>query len=114
MSTVVKAYNRGREDVKILKEALKQTRSVLTSKQSGLKKLWLAKIEAEESLRILKVVEYVKVHKKSRSNKFTTEIYIPFVQDAPMKIKKYIQQRKYMSAVLTLNKSMRNMFSEVR
>ena len=64
MSEVVKAYNLGREDIRILRTSLAETQSVLTSKKSGqvsLKELWCKKAEIQETARILRDLEFVKV-----------------------------------------------------
>ncbi len=95
MSDVILEYNKGREDIKVLKESLSEIKSVLMSKKSGqisLKELWMKKIEAEESLRILKDLESLK--------------------DTKVKISRLFQQKKYFNAVITLNKSFELMFSE--
>ena len=95
MSDVILEYNKGREDIKVLKESLSEIKSVLMSKKSGqisLKELWMRKIEAEESLRILKDLESLK--------------------DTKVKISRLFQQKKYFNAVLTLNKSFELMFGE--
>lgn len=64
MSDVVKEYTRGRDDIRGLRKSLNETQSVLTSKKTGqipLKELWLKKVEVEESLRMVKLLESVKV-----------------------------------------------------
>lgn len=64
MSDVVKEYTRGRDDIRGLRKSLNETQSVLTSKKTGqipLKELWLKKVEVEESLRMVKELESVKV-----------------------------------------------------
>lgn len=95
MTEVVKSYNAGRNDIKVLRTSLDETKSVLTAKKSGqipLKELWLKKAEIQETARILKDLEYVK--------------------DAPLKVQRFIQQRRYLSAVMTINKAMLLMFNE--
>jgi hypothetical protein len=95
MTEVVKSYNAGRKDIQILRTSLDETKSVLTAKKSGqipLKDLWLKKAEIQETARILKDLEYVK--------------------DAPLKVQRFIQQRRYLSAVMTINKAMLLMFNE--
>ena len=64
MSEVVKSYNQGREDIRMLRTSLDETQSVLTSKKSGqvsLRDLWCKKAEIQETSRILRDLEYVKV-----------------------------------------------------
>ena len=64
MTEVVKSYYHGREDIRVLRKSLAETQSVLTSKKMGqipLRELWLKKAEMEESLRIMKDVDYIKV-----------------------------------------------------
>ncbi len=64
MSDVVKEYMHGRADIQGLRKSLNETQSVLTSKKSGqipLKELWLKKVEVEESLRIVRELESLKV-----------------------------------------------------
>ena len=64
MTEVVKVYSQGRDDISMLRTKLQETKSVLTSKKSGqipLRELWLKKTEIEETLRILKNLEFIKV-----------------------------------------------------
>ena len=64
MGEVVREYSRGREDIRALRKALFETKSVLTARKSGqipLKELWLKKVELEESLRMVKELETLKV-----------------------------------------------------
>jgi hypothetical protein len=70
MTDVVKEYIRGRDDTQALRDALLETKSVLTAKKSGqisMKELWLKKKELEESLRILNDLEWLKASGKSFS-----------------------------------------------
>eukprot|EP01034_Spumella_vulgaris_P039214 gene39214-48435_t len=95
MSDVVKEYSRGRQDIQGLRKSLVETQSVLTSKKSGqipLKELWLKKVELEESLRIVRELETLK--------------------NAPHRVQRFVQQKRYLTAVTTLNKAITNMFSE--
>eukprot|EP01038_Epipyxis_sp_PR26KG_P015066 gene15066-20273_t len=95
MSDVIREYNRGRADIKELRSSLMETESVLTSRKSGqisLKELWLKKVEVEESLRMVRELENLK--------------------NSPHKIQRLIQQRRYLSAVNSLNKCISNMFNE--
>lgn len=64
MTDVIKTYTKGREDIRELRSSLDETKSVLTSKKSGqipLRELWLRKFEVEETIRILKHIEFIKV-----------------------------------------------------
>ncbi len=64
MTEVVRAYTAGRDDIGVLRKSLEETQDVLMAKKTGqisLKELWLKKAEAEESLRILKDVEFIRV-----------------------------------------------------
>jgi len=95
MTDVVKEYNRGREDVRVLRRSLSETTGVLTSKRNGqisMKDLWLKKVEAEESLRIMKDLEFLK--------------------ETPLRLQRLMQQRRFLSAVLNLNKATVIMFGE--
>lgn len=95
MTEVVKEYNRGREDVRGLRKSLVETTGVLTSRKSGqisMKDLWLKKVEAEESLRIIKDLELLK--------------------ETPLRLQRLMQQRRYLSAVVSLNKATVIMFGE--
>ena len=92
---VIKSYNNEKEDIKKLRECLKETQTVLTAKKSGqipIKDLWLRKVEATESLRILNDLEYLK--------------------DANLRIQRFIAEKKYLSAVINLNKAINLMFNE--
>lgn len=95
MSAVVHEYNKGREDIKILRDSLLETKDVLTAKKIGqisLKELWSNKVEIEQSLRIIKDIEALK--------------------DANLQINRLISQKKFLSAVLGLNRSLELMFNE--
>jgi hypothetical protein len=95
MTEVVKSYNAGRKDILTLRTSLDETKSVLTAKKSGqipLKELWLKKAEIQETARILKDLEFVK--------------------DAPLKVARLLQQRRYLSAVMTINRATMIMFNE--
>lgn len=64
MSEVVKEYTRGQEEVKSLRFALGETQKVLTAKQNGqtsLRELWGRRVEVQESLRMVKELEELKV-----------------------------------------------------
>ena len=92
---VIKSYKTGKDDINKLRECLKETQSVLTAKKSGqipIKDLWSRKVEAAESLRILNDLEYLK--------------------DANLRIQRFIQEKKYLSAVINLNKAINLMFNE--
>ena len=95
MSEVLRSYNKNREDIKTLRNSLYEVQHVLTQRKQGqipLKELWLQKIEAEESLRILDNLERLR--------------------DAPIQVLKCIQQRRYVSAVNTLMTAIDNMFHD--
>ena len=95
MTEVVKEYNRGREDVRSLRKSLSETTGVLTAKKNGqisMRDLWLKKVEAEESLRIMRDLEFLK--------------------ETPLRLQRLMQQRRYLSAVLNLNKATFIMFGE--
>jgi len=95
MTEVVKEYNRGREDVRGLRRSLSETTGVLTSKRNGqisMRDLWLKKVEAEQSLRIMKDLEFLK--------------------ETPLRLQRLMQQRRFLSAVLNLNKATTLMFGE--
>lgn len=64
MSEVVKEYSRGQEEIKSLRNALEETQKVLTAKKSGqtsLRDLWTRKVELQESLKLVKELEDLKV-----------------------------------------------------
>ena len=65
MNEVVKSYTKGREEIRHLRRSLLDSREVLTSKKSSsgssLRKLWVRKSELEETLRIIKNIEFLKV-----------------------------------------------------
>lgn len=64
LSEVVKEYTRGRDEIKVLKKSLEETKSVLTAKKTGqisLKDLWLKKVELQETLRLVRDLEELKV-----------------------------------------------------
>lgn len=66
MSEVVREYTRGREDIQGLRKSLSETQAVLTAKKQGqvpLKDLWVKKVELQESLRMVKELESLKVFK---------------------------------------------------
>jgi hypothetical protein len=95
MSAVVHEYNKGRENIKILRDSLLETKDVLTAKKIGqvsLKELWSNKVEIEQSLRIIKDIEVLK--------------------DTHLQINRLIYQKKFLSAVLGLNRSVELMFNE--
>ena len=95
MSSVIKEYNSGREDIRGLRQSLAETEQVLTARKSGqlsMKEMWLKKVEAEESLRILRDLEYLK--------------------DATPRIHRLVVHRHYYSAVSNLNRATELMFGE--
>jgi exocyst complex component 4 len=95
MSDVVKEYNKGRDEIQTLRSSLQETTNVLLSKKSGqitLRELWAKKVELEESLRILGEVETLR--------------------DAPLRVQRMVQQRRYLSAVTVLTRAIRIMFGE--
>ena len=95
MTDVVKVYKNGMDDIKGLQSSLEETKTVLTAKKSGqisMRELWLKKKELEEAMRIMGDIEWLK--------------------DSPLKIQRLIQQKRYLNAVIRLNKSMELMFSE--
>ena len=64
MSEVVREYTRGRDDIQGLRKSLFETQAVLTAKKVGqvpLKELWQKKVELQESLRMVKDLESLKV-----------------------------------------------------
>ncbi len=95
MTDVLKAYSHGRSDVQELRRSLAETQEVLTAKKSGqmsMKDLWLKKIEAEQSLKLLRDVE--------------------LLRDVSPVINRMAHRRKYFSAVKKLNHSISIMFSD--
>lgn len=98
MGDVIEKYKKSKDDILLLQQQLLETKSVLTARQTGssnlvsLKELWLQKAEYEESLRILNELERLKA--------------------APMKVERYLKDKKYLNAVLTLNAGIENMFNE--
>jgi hypothetical protein len=65
MSDVVKEYTRGQEEIRALRVALGETQKVLTAKKIGqvsLRELWIKRVEVQESLRIVKMLEQLKVN----------------------------------------------------
>ena len=106
MSDVINEYTKGRDDVRSLRSSLQEIKSVLMSKKTGqlktgekakdnrfsLKLLWMRKIEAEETLRILQDLESLK--------------------ESKLRIQRMIQQKRYLSAVGTFNKALAILFSE--
>ncbi len=66
MSEVVKEYSRGQEEIRSLRQALSETQKVLTAKkvgQTSLRDLWARKVELQESLKLVKELEELKVIK---------------------------------------------------
>ena len=64
MSEVVREYTRGRDDIQGLRKSLAETQAVLTAKKVGqvpLKELWQKKVELQETLRMVKDLESLKV-----------------------------------------------------
>lgn len=64
MSEVVREYTRGRDDIQGLRKSLFETQAVLTAKKNGqipLKELWQKKVELQETLRMVKDLESLKV-----------------------------------------------------
>jgi len=95
MTAVVREYSRGQDEITSLRQALLETKSVLTAKKSGqlaMKDLWLKKKELDETMRILKDLEWLK--------------------DSPLRIHRLIQQKRYYNAVGRLNKALERMFSD--
>lgn len=95
MSEVVREYSRGREDIQGLRRSLFETQSVLTAKKVGqvpLKELWLKKVELQETLRMVRELEYLK--------------------STPHKVQRLMQQKRYLSAVQNLTKAISSMFGE--
>jgi hypothetical protein len=95
MTNVVNEYNSGKDDVRNLRQSLAETQQVLTAKKSGqmsMKELWLKKKEAEESLRILRDLEYLK--------------------DVGPRIHRLVTHRHYYAAVCNLNHATHLMFGE--
>lgn len=95
MSEVVREYSRGREDIQGLRRSLFETQSVLTAKKVGqvpLKELWLKKVELQETLRMVRELEYLK--------------------STPHKVQRLMQQKRYLSAVQNLTKAISTMFGE--
>jgi hypothetical protein len=95
MTDVLKEYNRGRKDVRDLRSSLAETQDVLTAKKSGqisMKDLWLKKVEAEQTLRLVQDVEYLR--------------------DVAPIINRLIQRRQYFCAVKILNSATILMFSD--
>ena len=95
MTNVVKEYSQGRDDVRGLRQSLAETQQVLTAKKSGqmsMRELWLKKKEAEESLRILRDLEYLK--------------------DVAPRIHRLVTHRHYYAAVCNLNHATKLMFGD--
>lgn len=95
MTEVVKEYNRGREDVRGLRRSLAETTGVLTSKKNGqisMKDLMLKKLEAEQTLRIVNDLEFLK--------------------ETPLRLQRLLLQKRYLTAVINLNKATLVMFGE--
>lgn len=125
MSDVMKEYTLGRSDIQGLRKSLNETQSVLTSKKSGqipLKDLWLKKVELQETLRIVKELESLKVFTVTMQcfsnllQNVKLSVILSFLreQSAPHRVQRFMQQKKYLTAVGHLNKSIANMFSEVK
>ena len=95
MTDVLKEYNRGRDDVRNLRRSLAETQEVLTAKKSGqmsMKDLWLKKVEAEQTLKLLNDVEYLR--------------------DVSPMIHRLIQKRLYFCGVKKLNHATSVMFGD--
>jgi hypothetical protein len=95
MGDVLRSYNANREEIKVIRASLQDATNVLTARQQGqipLKELWLQKIEAEESLRILDALEKLR--------------------DAPAQVTRFLQQRRYVNAVGALNAAIDDMFND--
>ena len=98
MGEVLRSYNLNRSEITVLRSSISEARQVLSQKKkdqssTALKDLWLQKIEAEESLRILEDLEKLK--------------------DAPSQVLKFIQQKRFVSAVTVLNTAIDSMFNDV-
>lgn len=98
MGEVLRSYNLNRSEITVLRSSIAEARQVLSQKKkdqssTALKDLWLQKIEAEESLRILEDLEKLK--------------------DAPSQVLKFIQQKRFVSAVTVLNTAIDSMFNDV-
>ena len=65
MGDIVKAYTKGKDEIGTLRRSLNEAKGVLTNDKSKskatLKELWLQKSELEETLRLLKNMEFIKV-----------------------------------------------------
>ena len=65
MGEVVASYTKGRGEIQRLRNALDETKNVLMNKNKAhlkLRDLWLKKTELQESLRIVKNIEFIKVN----------------------------------------------------
>jgi hypothetical protein len=74
MSEVVREYTRGRDDIQGLRKSLAETQGVLTAKKVGqvpLKELWQKKVELQETLRMVKDLESLKVGYSARTREDT-------------------------------------------
>lgn len=73
MTDVVREYSKGQEEIQMLRNALHETQKVLTAKKNGqtsLRDLWIRKIELQESIRMVRDIEELKVN-----NCFETRYY---------------------------------------
>eukprot|EP00981_Chlorochromonas_danica_P006781 scaffold1490_cov162-Ochromonas_danica.AAC.27 len=95
MGDVVREYSHGREEIKALRVALAETKSVLTAKKdakTSLRELWLKKVELQESLRMVRDLEELK--------------------NTPLKVQHLMSQKKYLTTVVCLSSSVKKMFGE--
>jgi hypothetical protein len=64
MTEVVREYTKGQEEIQNLRKSLNETQKVLTAKKAGqtsLRELWMKKIELQESIRMVREIEELKV-----------------------------------------------------
>lgn len=95
MGDVVREYSHGREEIKALRVALAETKSVLTARKdakTSLRELWLKKVELQESLRMVRDLEELK--------------------NTPLKVQHLMSQKKYLTTVVCLSSSVKKMFGE--
>lgn len=66
MTDVVREYSKGQEEIQLLRNSLHETQKVLTAKKNGqtsLRELWIRKTELQESIRMVRDIEELKVDK---------------------------------------------------
>lgn len=79
MTDVVREYSKGQDEIQNLRKSLNETQKVLTAKKTGqtsLRELWLRKVELQESIRMVRDIEELKVFDISSKQTKTLQFVI--------------------------------------